>query len=98
MPRRIDEIEFVDLTILGLVIQRHALRFDRDPSLTLQVHGIKHLLGHLAIRQPATVLNKPVGERGLAVVYMCNDREITYAVHQSPESVSALGGRDDTDR
>ena len=87
MSRRIDEIEFVYLTVLSFVVQRYALRLDRDTALSLQVHGIENLLGHLAICETTTGLYKPVRKRGLAVIYMCNDREITYVVYQSPESV-----------
>ncbi len=51
VPGRVDEIELVDLAVRRLVIQRHALGLDGDAALTLQIHGVEHLLRHLALAQ-----------------------------------------------
>ena len=49
----IDEIEFVDFTIPGRVIESDTLRLDRDPSLAFDVHGIQHLIFHFPFGQAA---------------------------------------------
>ncbi len=48
MAGRVDQIEDVGLAVLGRVGQPHRLRLDRDAALALDIHGIEHLLLHLA--------------------------------------------------
>ena len=43
MPRRVDQIELVELAILGGVLQAHRVRLDGDSALALQIHGIEDL-------------------------------------------------------
>ena len=56
---------------------------DGDAALALQVHGVEHLLHHFALGEGAGDLEQPVGQRGLAVVDVRNDREIAdeFAIH-----------------
>ena len=75
---RVHEVELIGLAILGGVVEAHRLRLDRDPAFLLNVHVIKDLLGHLAIGQPAAMLDQPVGKRRLAMVDMGDDTEIAY--------------------
>ena len=79
MPGRVDEVQLVGLTIAGNEIQPHRLRFNGDTALALDIHGVEHLLGHFAVRQSSANLNEPVGQRGLAMVDMGDDREIANA-------------------
>jgi len=81
MARCVDEVELVHLAVLRLIAQGYALRLDRNPTLALEIHRVQYLLSHFTIGKPATVLNKPVRKRRLAVVYVCNDRKITNSVH-----------------
>ena len=53
MTGSVDQIEHIGLTILRLVVDAHGIGLDRDPALTLDIHGIEHLLFHV------TVLNRP---------------------------------------
>lgn len=76
MARRVDEVELVLLAVLALVVQTHRLRLDGDAALTLDVHVVEDLRLHLALRQCARILDQAVGDRRLAVVDMCDDREI----------------------
>ena len=46
---RVDQVELIDLAVLGLVIQAHGVGFDGDAALALQVHGVEHLLHHFAL-------------------------------------------------
>ena len=73
---RVDQIEDVILAVARAVIQPHGLRLDGDAALALDIHGIEHLLDHLARLEPAGELNQPVGQRRFAVVDMGDDREI----------------------
>ena len=76
MARRVDEVELVLLAVLALVVQTHRLRLDGDAALALDVHVVEDLRLHLSLRQCARILDQAVGDRRLAVVDMCDDREI----------------------
>ena len=43
VPRRVDEIENVFLSVLRFIIDAHSLQLDRDAALALDVHIIKEL-------------------------------------------------------
>src|SRR4029078_9206324 len=75
--------------VARLVVQRHALRLDRDPALALEVHRVEHLVFHLALGQAAAELNDPIGERGLAVIDVSDDRKIPDPFH----GIGGGGGR-----
>ena len=72
----VDQVEHVILAVARLVIEPHGLRLDGDAALALDIHGIEHLLLHLAQFEPAGELDQPVGQRGFAVVDMRDDGEI----------------------
>ena len=72
----IDEVELIALAVRRFVIQRHRLRFDSDPALSFDVHGIEHLRSHLALAQAAAELDQAIRERRLTMVDVRNDREI----------------------
>jgi hypothetical protein len=74
---RIHEVEDVRFPVLGFVFEAHRLRLDGDPALALYVHGIEHLLDHVALRHRPGLLDEPVGERRLAMVDMGDDREVS---------------------
>ena len=73
---RIDQVEDVILAVARLVFKADGLRLDGDAALALDVHGIEHLLDHLALLQAAGELDQAVSQRGLAVVDVGDDREI----------------------
>ncbi|MNT67495.1 hypothetical protein D3C72_2056460 [compost metagenome] len=76
------------MAILRLIIQRHALRFNGDATLALQIHRIEHLRGHFTFGQATANLNDAVGQRRLTVVNVGNNGEISYMLHY--KSFSAL--------
>ncbi len=82
VPRRIDEIQLVLPSVARAVVEAHALGLDGDAALALQIHRIEHLVGHLAIAQPAANLDETVGERRLAVIDVGDDGEISYVIHR----------------
>ena len=60
--------------------------FDGDTPLPFQVHLVQELVGHVPGRHRPSYLEKPVGEGGLAVVYVSDDTEVAdeARVHDSP--------------
>ena len=77
MTGGINEVQLVYLAVFGLVIQRHAVRFNGDATLALKIHGVQYLSLHFALAQTATHLDKTVCQRRLAMVDVGNDGEIT---------------------
>jgi hypothetical protein len=77
----VDEVELVGLAVARGVRQRHRLRLDGDPALALDRVGVEHLRFHLAGLESAADLDDAVGERGLAVVDVGDDREVADELH-----------------
>jgi hypothetical protein len=76
VARRIDQVEDVVLAVARAVIEPHGLRLDGDAAFALDVHGIEHLLHHLALGETAGRLDQAIGQRRLAVVDMRDDGEV----------------------
>jgi hypothetical protein len=81
VPRRVDQVEVVDLAVLGGVLQRRRLRLDRDAALALDVHRVEHLRFHLAVGQSTAALDDAIGQGALAVVDVGNDGEVSDVIH-----------------
>src|SRR5271156_5469196 len=77
MPGRVDQVEYIAFAVLGRIVEPHRARLDRNPALALEVHRIQKLILRLAHRERAGALEDPIGERGLAVIDMRDDRKIT---------------------
>src|SRR5690606_2595612 len=91
VPGGVDEVELVDLPVLGLVRQGHGLGLDGDAALALDRVVVEHLLFHLARGQAAAQLDDAVGQGRLAVVDVGDDREVANVPHR----VRAWGRPDD---
>ena len=76
VPRRVDQVEKVRLTVLRPKPERGRLRLDRDPALALELHRIEHLGRHFAIGKATAHLDESISERRLAVVDVRDDRKI----------------------
>ena len=76
VARRVDQVQDVLLAVLRLVVQADRVRLDRDAALALEVHGVEDLGLHLAGLQRAGEFEEAVGQRGLAVVDVRDDREV----------------------
>ena len=72
----VDEVEDVELAVLGGVFEADGLGLDGDAALALDVHRVEELLLHLAVGDGAGRLDQPVGERRLAVVDVGDDGEV----------------------
>ena len=80
MAGRVDEVEAVGQAVPRRVLQADGPRLDRDPLLALEVHRVEDLARHLARVDRVRHLEQPVGQRGLAVIDVRDDREIAQAV------------------
>ena len=81
MSRGVDQVEVVDLAVARLVTQGCSLRLDGDAALALDIHRIKDLRLHLAVRKAAAEVDDAIGQRRFAVVDMGNDGKITDVIH-----------------
>ena len=88
VPGRVDQVEDVDLAVVGLVGQADGVGLDGDAPLAFEVHRVEDLRLHLTRLQRAGHLEKAIGERRLAVVDVGDDGEITdiALVHLGAES------------
>src|SRR6185437_8408169 len=86
----VDEIQLVSLAVARRVRQRHRARLDGDASLPLDRVVVQHLRFHFALGEAAANLDDAVGQRGLAVIDVGDDREIADLLHGA--RVSAPGG------
>ena len=76
MARRVDQVEHVVLAVGRVVVQPDGVGLDGDAALALEVHAVEDLRLHLARLQRAGDLEKPVGQRRLAVIDVRDDRKI----------------------
>ena len=77
---RVDEVEAVGQAVARRVLEADGPGLDRDALLALEVHRIEDLARHLARVDRVGQLEQPVGERGLAVIDVGDDREVAQAV------------------
>ena len=77
-PGRVDQVQDVLLPVVGLVGQPDGVRLDRDAALALEVHAVEDLRLHLTRLERPGDLEKPVGERRLAVIDVGDDGEVAY--------------------
>ena len=77
MSGRVDEIEDVFFPVVCVVVQPYGFGFDGDATLALEIHSIEHLRGHLALAERPRKLEQSVGERGLTVIDVGDDGEVS---------------------
>jgi hypothetical protein len=53
------------------------MSLDRDPALAFQVHRVEQLILFVALMNRARSVEQSIGERGLAVIDMRDDAEIS---------------------
>jgi hypothetical protein len=78
VPRRVDQIQPIRISIFCFVVQADAFCLDSDAALALEIHGIEELFVHLALGERAGHFEQAVGKRGFAVVDVRDDAEIPY--------------------
>ena len=77
MAGGVDQVENIVLAVAGVIFEPDRVGLDGDAALALDVHGIEHLVDHLALGQRAGHLDQPVGQRRLAMVDMGDDGKVT---------------------
>ena len=78
----VDQVQVVDIAVLGLVLQSGGLCLDGDAALFLDIHRVKHLRLHFTLCQATTALDQAVGKCRFAVVNVRNDGKISDVLHQ----------------
>ncbi len=76
VARRVDEVQVVDLSVIGFICELDGPGFDGDAALPLNVHVVEELLLHLPFGDGLCELQHAVGQGGLPVVDMGNDGEV----------------------
>ena len=76
MARRIDQIELIRLTIVGVIGNADGIGLDRNAALALDIHGVEQLRLHVAFVDGMGELEDAVTDRRLAMVDVRNDREV----------------------
>ena len=76
MTRGIDQIEMIELTVFGAIIDTYRLALDRDAAFALDIHRIEQLLFHIARRDRFGKFEDTVRERRFAMIDVGDDREI----------------------
>ena len=69
------------------------MRLDRDTALTFQVHRIEHLLLLVAVGDRIGYFQKTIRERGLPMVDMGDDTEVTDILDGHGQSVNIVEER-----
>ena len=87
---RVDEVELIDEPVLRLEVELDGLRLDRDAALALEIHRVEHLVRHLARRDRAALLQDAIGERGLPVIDVRDDREVADPLGRERHQPGAL--------
>ena len=77
MARGVNEVQLVSFAVFGLVEHGDGVGLDGDAAFALQVHGVEQLLLHFAGGDGAGAMEEAVGERGLPVVNVGDDAEIS---------------------
>ena len=77
----VDEVEFIQVAVLRLVLDLDSARLDGNAALTFQVHVVQQLVFHLTQRDGLCLFQDAVGECGLAVVDVGDDAEVADTGH-----------------
>ena len=76
VPRRIDQVQFVDLVAAQSSRMATARALMVMPR-SLEIHIVQELFAQLAARNGTGLLDQPIGQRALAMVDVSDDAEIS---------------------
>ncbi len=88
VTRGVNEIELICFSVLRFVIKLDGVGFDCYSALAFKVHVVKQLLGHVSFCNGIGQLKEPVGEGGLAVVNVSDNRKISDVFFRRCQNVS----------
>ena len=77
VARRVDQVEFVFLAVIGVVVHGNGAGFDGNAALAFQLHVVQNLVLHGALVHAVGQLQNTVRQGGLAVVNVGNNGKIT---------------------
>src|ERR1700735_285011 len=77
MPRGINQIQAVFMSIRSVVMQPDTLSLNRNPALALQIHRVQHLRLHLPLRKRPSKLQQTVCKRRFPMVNMRDNAKIS---------------------
>jgi hypothetical protein len=80
----VDQVQAIEPAVVRLIPDCDGMRLDRDPPLTLKVHGIEDLLAKLTGRNGARYFKEPVSEGRLPVIDMGNYGKVPDVALQMP--------------
>ena len=83
MARRVNQVQNVIFSIMGVVGQGYGIAFDRDAALPFNIHIVENLILKISLIADTGKLNQTVGKSGLAVINMCDDTEVSYVFHST---------------
>ena len=85
MAWRVDEVD--DMVA---PLQTDRLKLDGYPPLPFQIHGVEVLITHVSNVDRACEFQQTIGEGGLAMINVGDDRRVTYALEvHLPPTISA---------
>src|SRR6516225_5082137 len=76
MPRRIQQVQPIRLTVLGRITHCDRMRLDRDAALPFEIHRIQQLILLFPLGDRAGGLEQTVRKRRLAVIDVSNNSKI----------------------
>ena len=76
MARGVDQVQGIGFPVVSGVVQGNGGCLDGDAPLPLQFHRVQQLLGPNPLVDGVAGFQQPVGQGGLAVVNVGNDRKI----------------------
>lgn len=88
----IDEIDSIELSILGLVLHACSVKFDGDTALAFQVHAIEVLRLHVPVFDGVGFDEQLVCEGGFAVVYVGYDADVSIVLWGDLDDLSTCVG------
>ena len=77
MAGRVDQVQLIRLAVGVLVVDRDRVHLDGDAPFALQVHVIQELGAELPLADRSGLQQELVGESGLPVIDMGDDREVS---------------------
>ena len=81
------KVEDIVFTIPAPIGEGDGLALYCNSAFAFDIHAVKDLILEIAVIDHTAVLNHPVSQGGLAVVYMCYYAEITYIFHNKIKSL-----------